>query len=57
MPDYRLCLLDDAGEHTDVREFSASDDEEAKLLSEDALEGHPAQLWRKEMLVARFCSE
>jgi hypothetical protein len=54
MPDYRLCFLNESGEPDAVREFSAANDEEARLLSEDALSGQAAQLWRQQELVARF---
>ena len=54
MPDYRLCFLDEAGNTTNVAEFSAPGDEEARAMSEDAAQGLRADLWRQDVLLAHF---
>jgi len=57
MPDYKLCFLDDAGRLASVTEFSASDDERARLLSLDAVGDSRAQLWRAGRLLAELPEE
>lgn len=54
MPDYRLCLLDEAGSPERTVEFAPATDDEATLLSADAVNGSAAQLWRANKLIKRF---
>jgi hypothetical protein len=54
MPDYRLRFLDDAGSPERTVEFAAATDDEARLLSADAVNGSAAQLWRAHKLIMRF---
>jgi len=52
MPDYRLCILDPTGVVRVSREFFARDDDIARVLSQDAAQDEPAQLWRGARLIA-----
>jgi hypothetical protein len=54
MPDYKLCFLDEAGQFASVTEFSAADDERARLLSLDAAGDGRAQLWRAGRLLTEL---
>lgn len=54
MPTYRLFFMEDDGQASGFLAFKSEDEAQAREAAEERRDGHPAELWSGNRLIARF---